>query len=239
VRARYDISSLQIVYHIGAPCPPWLKRAWIEWLGPQRIWELYAGTERQAATEVDGAEWLEHPGTAGKPIFGEVRIVDDDEQPVAPGTVGLIQLRAPAAERPTYRYLGAQSQADTDGWDTLGDVGWLDDEGYLYLADRRSDLILRGGANIYPAEVEAALESHPAVESCAVIGLPDEDLGHRVHAVVHATAPVTADELRAHVATQLVSYKVPATVEFVDERVRDDAGKVRRSELRDRRIAAS
>ena len=138
----------------------------------------------------------------------------------------------------TYHYLGAEARSAGDGWESLGDMGWLDGEGYLYLADRRTDLILSGGANIYPAEVESAIDSHPDVRSCAVIGLPDEDLGQRVHAIVQAASGsgLTDDDLRAHLAGLLVRYKIPRTFEFVDEPLRDDAGKVRRSGLRQARL---
>jgi bile acid-coenzyme A ligase len=237
VRERYDLSSLKVVYSIGAPCADWLKRAWIDWLGGDRIWELYAGTERQASTELSGTEWLEHPGTVGRPNYGEIRIVGPDGAVLPPDEVGLIELRAPEEDRPTYRYLGAESVAAPDGWDTLGDMGSIDALGYLTIADRRTDLILRGGANIYPAEVEAALESHPAVATSAVIGLPDEDLGERVHAIVQLRTPVAVQVLAAHVAQRLVRYKVPATFEVVQEPLRDEAGKVRRSALRAARLA--
>ena len=116
-------------------------------------------------------------------------------------------------------------------------MGWMDEDGYLYLGDRTSDMILTGGANVYPAEIEAALDAHPSVGSSCVIGLPDDDLGNRIHAIVQADAPVTEDDLRAHLADRLVRYKVPRTYEFVDEPIRDDAGKVRRGALRAARIA--
>jgi bile acid-coenzyme A ligase len=137
---------------------------------------------------------------------------------------------------PTYRYVGAEARAMGDGWESLGDMGSMDADGYLFLADRRNDMILSGGANIYPAEVESALEEHPAVRSCAVLGIADEDLGQRVHAIVQVVDPaVGEDDLRAHLATRLVRYKVPRTFELVDEPVRDDAGKVRRSALAEER----
>jgi bile acid-coenzyme A ligase len=136
----------------------------------------------------------------------------------------------------TYRYLGADPKPLGDSeWESLGDLGWMDDDGYVYLADRRKDLILRGGANVYPAEVEASLDEHPAVRSCAVIGVPDDDLGQRIHAVVDAPDGVAEDGLRAHMAERLVSYKCPDTYEFVDQPLRDDAGKVRRSLLAEER----
>jgi bile acid-coenzyme A ligase len=146
-------------------------------------------------------------------------------------------VRRPEGAPPTYKYIGAEAKTLEGGWESLGDIGWFDEEGYLYLADRRTDMILVGGSNVYPAEVEAALEEHPAVQSCAVVGLPDEDLGNRVHAIIQAKGKVDPDELKAHLNERLVSYKQPRSFEFVDEPLRDDAGKVRRTALRDERIA--
>lgn len=232
-RAGYDVSSLDVVWHLAAPCPVWLKHEWINWLGAERVWELYGGTEGQCATIISGTEWLTHEGSVGRPVIGELCILDEAGEPLGAGAVGEVFMR-PEPGQTTYRYVGAQARVRGDGWESLGDMGWLDDEGYLYLADRRTDMILSGGANIYPAEVEAALEAHPAVLSCAVIGLRDPDLGDRVHAIVQADG-VGEDELIAHVAERLVRYKVPRTIEFVSYAVRDDAGKVRRSTLRDER----
>jgi bile acid-coenzyme A ligase len=227
-RLARDVSSLRAILHLAAPCPVWLKHAWIDWLGPERVWELYAGTEAQRVTLITGAEWLAHEGSVGRPEPGTMKATDPHGHELPPGEVGEIWMLPP--ERPTYRYIGAEARA-RDGWESLGDLGWFDDEGYLYLADRRTDLILAGGANIYPAEVEAALMEHPAIASCAVIGLPDEDLGQRVHAVLETTADVSDDELRAFLAERLVRYKVPRSFERVQGQVRDDAGKVRRTAL--------
>jgi bile acid-coenzyme A ligase len=233
VREAADLSSVRTLLHVGAPCPPDVKRAWIEWLGPERVVELYAGTESIAVCMIDGVEWLAHPGSVGRPTSGEIRIGDADARPLPVGEVGEVWMRHPPEAVP-YRYLGAETRT-IDGWETLGDMGSVDAEGYLYLADRRSDLILVGGANVYPAEVEAALGSHPDVLSCCVIGLPDEDLGQRVHAIVELAADVPDADLRAHVARRLAGYKVPGTWERVDVPLRDDTGKVRRAALRDAR----
>ena len=233
-RARYDLSSLNVVFHLAAPCPEWLKREWITWLGPEKIWELYAGTEAQAVTVITGVEWLEHPGSVGRPIVGEMKILDPDGNELGPGEQGEVFMRPPEGVT-TYHYIGAEPRA-LDGWESLGDMGWLDADGYLYLGDRAADMILAGGANIYPAEIEAALDAHPSVGSSCVIGLPDDDLGNRIHAIVQATAAVTDDELRAHLADRLVRYKIPRTYEYVAEPLRDDAGKVRRSALRAERL---
>ena len=235
-RLARDLSSLRAILHLAAPCPAWLKEAWIGWLGPERIVELYAGTEAQGVTIIWGQEWLEHRGSVGRPVGSEMRILHPDTgEELPPGEIGEVWMRT-QSPTPTYRYVGAEARAMDGGWESLGDMGSMDADGYLYLADRRNDMILSGGANIYPAEVEAALEEHPAVRSCAVVGLPDDDLGQRAHAVVQVADPaVTADDLRAHLATRLVRYKVPRTFELVDEPVRDDAGKVRRSALAEER----
>lgn len=235
-RNCYDLSSLRVVFHLAAPCPEWLKRAWIEWLGPEKVWELYAGTEAQAVTVIRGDEWLEHPGSVGRPIYGELRILDAGGNELPSGEPGEVFLRAPEGVT-TYRYVGADARS-VDGWESLGDMGHVDRDGYLYLGDRAADMILVGGANVYPAEVEAALDAHPLVVSSCVIGLPDDDLGSIVHAIVQTTSDVSDDELRAHLADRLVRYKVPRTIERVDAPLRDDAGKVRRAALREERLRA-
>ena len=236
VRESYDVSSLRAVWHLAEPCPPWLKDAWIGWLGPDRIWELYAGTEAQAGTVITGREWLAHRGSVGRPVDGTVSVRADDGTVLGPDELGEIWLRSPRPD-PTYRYVGAQARRTDDGWESLGDMGWLDADGYLYLGDRSADMILSGGANIYPAEVEAALLEHPAVRSAAVIGLPDDERGNSVHAIVESSpGEVAAGDLLRFVAERLVIYKVPRTVEYVDHPLRDDAGKVRRSALRQARL---
>ncbi|HEU4430619.1 MAG TPA: AMP-binding protein, partial [Myxococcota bacterium] len=240
VRNKYDLASLRRVMCSGAPSPIWLKRFWIEWLGPEKIYEAYGGTERIAGTVIDGVEWLAHPGSVGKPPPGRMmRAQRPDGTLCAPGEIGEIYMKPAAGQGTTYRYIGAEATATGDGWETLGDVGWFDADGYLYLADRKTDMILVGGSNVYPAEVEAAIDAHPAVRSSAVIGLPDDDLGNRVHALVDAPAGVTADTLRAYLGERLVAYKIPRSFEFVSEPLRDDAGKLRRSALREARLGPS
>jgi len=236
-RTRHDLSSLRIAYHLAAPCPPWLKEAWIEWLGPERVWELYGGTEQQVITVLSGSEWLQHRGSVGRPVReGRIRILDDEGRDLPPGAVGEVYLRRAEGQPESYRYVGATARS-RDGWESLGDLGFLDADGYLYLTDRLSDMILVGGANVYPAEVEAALDEHPAVRSSCVIGLPDEELGSRVHAIVQVPPSVTDEELRAHLAGRLAPYKIPRTIERSDHYLRDDAGKVRRSALRAERLS--
>lgn len=236
VRLGYDLSSLRVVWHLAEPCPPWLKEAWIDWLGPERIFELYAGTEAQAATIITGTEWLSHRGSVGRVSSGEIRICDEDGNELPTGAQGEVWMRSSRAT-PTYRYLGAEARTLGDGWESLGDMGWFDADGYLYLGDRVQDMILSGGANIYPAEVEAALGEHPAVHSCAVIKLPNDDRGNDVHAIVQADPTEVSDtELLAFLAERLTTYKLPRSIEFVDEELRDEAGKVRRSTLRAARL---
>ena len=237
VRAQYDISSIQTLWHMAAPCPPWLKEAFIHWIAPGEVMELYAGTEAQAISIISGSEWLTHRGSVGRVAVGEMKVVGEDGADLPAGQIGEIYMRRAQGVPETYRYLGADARTLKDGWESLGDLGSFDAQGYLYLADRRTDMILVGGSNVYPAEIEAALEEHPAVQSCAVIGLPDDDLGARIHAIVNVQGEVTAENLKAHLADRLVTYKRPKSFEFVDEPVRDDAGKVRRTALRDARIS--
>ena len=236
-RQRADLSSLRVVMCTGAASAVWLKRFWIEWLGPERIFEAYGGSERTGGTLISGSDWLAHPGSVGRPTAGrKIRILDNDGRDVQPGEIGELYMMPPGGQGSTYRYIGAEPRATKDGWETLGDLGYMKDDGYLYLVDRRTDMIVTGGANVYPAEVEAALDAHPAVRSSAVIGLPDEDLGQRIHALVELAEPVSDDALRGHLAEQLVVYKIPRSFERVSEPLRDDAGKVRRSALRDARV---
>ena len=236
VRTSYDLSALRVVWHLAEPCPPWLKDEWINWLGAERIYELYGGTEGQLRTVITGTEWLEHRGSVGRPSGGEVQICDADGNVVPTGEEGEVWLRS-FRSTPAYRYVGAEARTRPGGWESLGDMGRVDADGYLYLGDRSLDMILVGGSNVYPAEVEAALGEHPAVRSCAVIGLPDDERGNRVHAIVEADPDlVSVTELSAHAAQRLVAYKCPRTFEFVEEPLRDDAGKVRRSLLRHDRL---
>ena len=234
-REAADVSSLRLVVHMGAPCAPWLKQAWIDWLGPEKIGELYGGTEGLAASVINGTEWLEHRGSVGKAVLGEFTILDAERRPVAPGVVGEVWMRPPDGGPANYRYIGAEART-YDGWESLGEYGWMDADGYLYLADRESDMILVGGSNVYPAEVEGALEEHPQVQSSCVIGLPDDDLGNRVHAIVQVEGEVSDAELLTHLQDRLASYKHPRSFERVPAPLRDAAGKIRRSALRAERI---
>ena len=241
VRNKYDLSSLKALWHLAAPCPAWLKECFIDWLGAEVIWELYGGTEGQGSTTIQGTEWLTHRGSVGRPVETcEMKVVGEDGETLPPGEVGEVFLRPLDGAGTTYHYIGAEAKSIEGGWESLGDLGWMDAEGYLYLTDRLSDMILSGGANIYPAEVEAAIEAYPGVQSSAVIGLPDEDMGATLHAVIcRPEGAVDEAEMKAHLAEHLVRYKIPKSFEYISEPVRDDAGKVRRKMLREERIAAA
>ena len=238
-RTPFDLASLRVVFHMAAPCPMWLKEAWIGWLGGDRILELYGGTEAQAITVISGNEWLEHRGSVGRVILGEMLVLDPDGHELPAGQVGEIWMRRGPDAPPSYRYVGALPKSRSDNWESLGDMGRKDEQGYLYLSDRDTDMILVGGANVYPAEVEAALDEHPQVASSCVIGLPDEDYGNVVHAIVQARESLTASELEAFLRARLAKYKVPRTYEFVGAPLRGDDGKVRRSALRAERTASA
>jgi len=237
VKAAYDISSLDAVMHIAAPCPPWLKQAWIDWVGAETVWELYTGTEAMGGTGINGVQWLAKPGSVGRVLPGyEMQVLRPDGSACAVDEVGEIFFRPLRGQGTTYRYLGAEPKAVGE-FETLGDMGRLDADGYLFLADRRVDMILSGGANVYPAEVEAAIDAFPGVQCSVVIGLPDADLGQRVHAIVE-TADGVLDQaaLTAFLAERIARYKQPRSFEATAERLRDDAGKVRRGALRAERL---
>ncbi|MDA8952844.1 AMP-binding protein [Pseudomonadales bacterium] len=237
VRTRCDLSSLKVLWHLAAPCPAWLKEAFIGWLGAEVIWELYGGTEAQGGTVISGPEWVTHRGSVGRPNETcEIIVVNEAGERLPPNEIGEVFLRPLTGQGSTYRYIGAEAKAIDGGFESIGDMGYFDEDGYLYLADRQTDMILSGGANIYPAEVEAAIDSFPGVRSSAAIGLPHEDLGNYVHAIVDAPDGIVEADLLNHLAERLVRYKIPRTIEFSNEPMRDDAGKVRRKSLRQDRL---
>ena len=237
-RNRYDLTSLRTIWHMAAPCPSWLKEAFIDWLGPDCIWELYSGTESIGISTISGNEWLAHRGSVGRPNETcEMKIVDEHGATLPAGEIGEVYMRPLEGPGTTYHYVGATARAIEGGWESLGDMGYVDADGYLYITDRRADMILCGGANVYPAEVEAAIDAFPGVRSSAVIGLPHVDLGNAVHAIVDApTNNVTEAALLAHLRERLVPYKLPRSIEFVSTPLRDDAGKMRRVALREGRL---
>merc|ERR550514_787161 len=231
------MSSLGGIFHMGAPCPPWLKEAWCGWLGPEKVWECYGATEAQCWTLLRGDEWRKHPKVDGMILVGPclvglLKIVDPEtKKPLPAGQVGEVWAKHQDGLQ-TYKYFGAQSEPDEDGWETVGDMGMLDDQGFLHLGDRKKDMVLVGGVNIYPAEVEAALEQHPKVKSCLVVGIPDQDLGQRLHGVVFTgSESVQDEELRGFLTTRLDRKKIPKSFSRAAEHLRGEDGKARRSQL--------
>jgi long-chain acyl-CoA synthetase len=238
VRQKYDTSSLRHVLHGAAPCPVADKRAMIDWFGPV-IWEYYAATEGLGSF-VDSATWLEHPGTVGRPFGTDQVIVGDEEGNRLPaGEVGLVYLKAPGTARFEY-FKDAEKTSSTFRGDyfTLGDVGYVDDDGFLFLTDRSANLIISGGVNIYPAEVDEVLLSHESVADAATIGIPDDEWGESVLAVVELKGgwePTTelAARLIEHCRSQLAHFKCPRRIEFTTELPRSDNGKIYKRRLRE------
>jgi len=237
VRARYDLSSLRFVIHGAAPCPVAVKRQLIEWLGPI-VWEYYAATEG-AGTLVGSAEWLRKPGTVGLVAPPDhIRILDESGADVPPGTIGTVYLKAPAARFEYFKAPEKTAGAYRDTHFTLGDVGYVDDDGYLFLTDRSAHLIISGGVNIYPAEVEAALLGHWAVGDVGVVGRPDEEWGEIVVAAVEPQPGVIpSDALAAELAEwcrdRIAHYKCPREIVFVEALPRHDNGKLYKHQLRE------
>ncbi|MBS9374805.1 acyl-CoA synthetase [Rhodococcus sp. B50] len=233
-RMRYDVSSLRVVVHAAAPCPVEVKERMIDWFGP-KILEFYAGSEGNGFFMITTPEWLEHRGSVGRPTLGQVHICDESGRELGPGEVGTVWI----GDGLDFEYHGDPAKTaaayNDKGWTTLGDLGHVDEDGYLYLSARRTDLILSGGVNIYPVEVEDVLTMHPAVLDVAVVGLPDEEMSQRVHAVVTPVDGVRADdalvtELVEYTRERLAHFKVPRTVEF-GEVPRLPSGKILRRAL--------
>ena len=236
-----DLSSLEWVQQGAAPLPIWLGRAMCDLVGPENFIMSFGATEGAGLVACRGDEYLEHPGTLGKPVPGhELKILDDDFNELPAGEIGHIFMRSPMG--PPATYLGKdvkQVLESPEGLATVGDLGWVDEEGWLYLADRRVDMIITGGANVFPAEVEAALSEHPQIDDVVVIGLPDEEWGQRVHAIVQPAkgAELSEGDLIAFSKERLASYKAPKTVEFIETMPRTDSMKINRSKLVDERAA--
>jgi long-chain acyl-CoA synthetase len=237
VRRRYDLSSLRFVVHAAAPCSPSTKQTMIDWWGPL-IHEYYGSTEVGPVTFLTAEEWLEHPGSVGRRMDGaDVRILDDDGNELPAGGVGEIVAGSTTGSNDfTYhRDEGKRRAADRNGLFAPGDVGYFDEHGYLFLCDRKIDMIISGGVNIYPAAIEAELHKHPAVADCAVFGIPDDEFGEAVHAVLQLRPgeAVSEDQIRAFLRERIAGYELPRSVEFRDELPREDSGKIFKRKLRD------
>jgi long-chain acyl-CoA synthetase len=238
VRLSYDHSSLVQVIHAAAPCPVDVKRAMIEWWGPI-ISEFYSSSEGAGATFVTSEDWLNHPGTVGRAMLGTIHVLDDSGEPLPAGEIGTVWAETPQP----FEYLNdqekTQQQRNDHGWSTVGDVGYLDKDGYLYLTDRKSYMIISGGVNIYPQEAEDVLIGHSKVYDVAVFGVPNPDFGEEVKAVVQPVSmadagPELADDLIAYCKGRLASYKCPRSVDFEAQLPRSDAGKLYKRRLKER-----
>lgn len=246
-----DFSSIEGMYHSGGACPPWVKHLWLRLVPPERQWELYGSSEEKGATAIRGDEWLERPGSVGRAFETEIRIMGSDGAEKPAGEIGEIFMRNrvdPAVplggtwpQEPTLEYVGAPPPPELEGgYVSVGDMGYLDDDGYLYLADRRVDMIKSGGVNIYPAEIEGVLSEFDGVEDVVVVGIPDAEWGHRVHAIVQprdAGNPPGEQALDRFCRERLAGYKAPKSFEFLETLPRDPSGKIRRTALREERRA--
>ncbi len=230
-----DLSSVEWILQGAAAMPPGVLHRWFDLLSPERVVLSYGMTENLGLAALRGDDWLAHPGSVGRGFRDtEIRILDDDGVPLRAGEIGEIYLRTPTTGQ--YRYIGGAPQLSTtaDGFASAGDLGHVDSDGYLYIADRRTDMIVTGGANVFPAEIESALIEHPAITDIVVIGLADAQWGRRIHAVVQASDrnnPPKADDVMKFARSRLAAYKVPKSVEFVDEIPRTAATKVSRSAM--------
>jgi bile acid-coenzyme A ligase len=233
--ADRDLTSVRWILQGAAVMPPTLLRTWFALLAPEKVVMAYGMTENLGLTALRGDEWLERPGSVGRGFRDtELKILDPDGAEVPVGELGDIYLRSPLTGTYSYRGGAALLPTTADGFGSAGDVGWLDEDAFLYIVDRRVDMIVTGGANVFPAEVESALSDHPGIADVVVIGLADEQWGRRVHAVVEPAqpaTPVTAEEVIAYAKSRLAAYKVPKTVEFVPAIPRSAATKVSRSAM--------
>ncbi|KOF54230.1 acyl-CoA synthetase [Achromobacter sp. DMS1] len=237
-RNRYDLSSMRYAIHAAAPCPIELKERMIEWWGPI-LYEYYSGTELVGRTSLDSHEWLAHRGSVGRPEFGAVHIVDGEGRPLPPRQQGVIYFEGGSKFEYHNDPVKTRSAYNEKGWGTYGDIGYLDEDGYLYLTDRLANTIVSGGVNIYPQEAENILSGHPAVRDVAVVGVPDADYGESVKAVVELIDPSQAgpaleSELIAYCKARISAVKSPKSVDFVPSLPRTETGKLLKREVRDR-----
>ena len=237
-RKQFDLSSLRYAIHAAAPCPVPVKQQMIEWWGPI-LYEYYAGTEGNGSTSIDSHEWLEHPGSVGRPLGVEVHICDDEFNELPAGEPGTVYFGGGGEFEYHNDPEKTAGSRHPKGWTTLGDVGYLDEDGYLFLTDRKAYMIIRGGVNIYPQEAENVLITHPKVFDCAVIGVPSDDLGEEVKGVVQPMegiepGPELEAELVAHCRSHLAKYKCPASIDFESELPRHPTGKLYKRLIKDR-----
>ncbi len=238
VKERYDVSSMRWAIHAAAPCPIDVKRRMLDWWGPV-IWEYYGATEGGGTTATP-EDWLKYPGTVGSPwAISELKITDDDGSVLPAGEPGTVWMKMAGQD---FEYKGDKAKTDAnhdaEGFFTVGDIGYLNDDGFLFLCDRKSDMIIAGGVNIYPAEIEGELLSHPQVADAAVFGIPDPDMGEQIKAVVQPIEGVAADDalrdsIMAHLDGRLAKFKWPRSIDFVDELPREPTGKLLKRQLRD------
>jgi len=241
VRNTYDVSSMKVAIHAAAPCSVETKRKMIEWWGPI-IDEYYAATEGTGATYINSPDWLAHPGSVGRTMLGPIHIVDENGTELPAGEVGTVWFE-PVSTRVGFEYHKDEAKTadafDDKGWSTVGDMGYLDADGYLFLTDRRTFMIVSGGVNIYPQEAENLLIEHPKVYDVAVFGIPDPEMGEKVHAVVQPlqwedAGDALERELLAYCREHLAHYKCPKAVDFDRELPREQTGKLYKRLLRDR-----
>lgn len=234
VKHKYDLSSLQFVTHGAAPCPADVKREMIEWWGPV-IHEYYAMTEIGIATFCDGEQWLAHPGTVGRPGPGvQILITDEDDAACEAGQAGEILVCSETTTRFSYHRAEHKTEAVRRGdYVATGDVGYLDEDGYLFISDRKADMVLSGGVNIYPVEIENALLTLPRIRDCAVFGVPDDEYGERLVAVIHASGHVTQEEVTRLLKGRIAGYKIPREMRFAPALPREDSGKIKKYLLRE------
>jgi long-chain acyl-CoA synthetase len=238
-RDRYDLSSLKLILHAAAPCPVPLKRAFMEFVGADKVWEYYGASEG-GGTVISPAEWLEHPGSVGKPFPGtEFVILDDDGKRLPPSEVGTVWVKPGDSSFQYHNDAQKTSDSHRNGFFSVGDAGYLDEDGYLFLADRKSDMVITGGVNVYPREIEECLLGHDEIVDCAVLGLPDGEWGEILYAIVQPVPGAALDEdgVVAYVREHMADYKRPRVVELVAELPRDPNGKVRKPKLREAYLA--
>ncbi|PRZ36600.1 fatty-acyl-CoA synthase [Antricoccus suffuscus] len=239
VRAKYDVSSLKIAIHAAAPCPRDVKAAMIDWWGPV-LWEYYAGSESNGSTLINSEQWLQKPGSVGKAAAGELHVCDQDGNELPTGEVGKVYFEQEVVE---FEYFNdpektaASRHPAHDNWSAIGDLGYVDEDGFLFLAERQSFVIISGGVNIYPQEIEDALVLHPSVYDAAIIGVPNPDFGEEVKAVIQLEAGVpptdeTREALMEHLRAHVASFKLPRSIDFIDDLPRTPTGKLRKHEIR-------